>query len=375
MTDWKQVRLDTDRNLPLYSQISDKIRTLIHTGELRKGERIPPTSELQEVFRVSAITVENGINALVEEGILLRRRRLGTFVAEEQEAPPKPQQAAHCINVVFNTNRPGGHSYLELLCEMERVCKADGYTIRFTITHPDHPESVAYLTDRCDGIILMGTPRAELIFKLLNAIPLVLIGDPENSTPHLLKNLDYLVNDDQERTFLCIKHLVELGHRRLMAIITPAGTPFERNQKAGLEKARKEFHLSDEEFHILPVKDYLPEFGYKAAYSTLCTSPRPTACMTTESDLAVGIIKAAHDLGLAVPEDLSLITLGNQFNCMRKEPQLTCFESNIPQTVQVAWEKLKKQIHDPNCQKSKTVLKINRFFFGTSTMYYKGDKK
>lgn len=97
--------------------------------------------------------------------------------------------------------------------------------------------------------------------------------------------------------------------------------------------------------------------------------------MTTESDLAVGIIKAAHDLGLVVPEDLSIITLGNQFNCMRKEPQLTCFESNVPQTVQLAWDKLKKQLKDPNTQKSKTVVRTNRFFFGTSTMYYKGDKK
>ena len=100
MTDWKQVRLDTDRNLPLYSQISDKIRTLIHTGELRKGERIPPTSELQEVFRVSAITVENGINALVEEGILLRRRRLGTFVAEE---PRRNRSRQHTASMSFST--------------------------------------------------------------------------------------------------------------------------------------------------------------------------------------------------------------------------------------------------------------------------------
>lgn len=373
MTDWKQIKLDTDQNLPLYSQISDKIRSMVHSGELRKGDRIPPTSELQQVFRVSAITVENGVTALVEEGMLLRRRRLGTFVADAARPAQKPQSASRCINVIFNTNRPGGHSYLEILCQLEQVCKADGYTVRFSLNHPDRPESTAYLTENCAGLVLMGMPKAELILKLQKVLPLVLIGDPADSTPHLLKNLDYVVNDDAARAFHCIKHLVELGHRRIMAIITPSGTPYERNQKQGLERAAKEFNLAPEEFRITPVEDYCKECGYKAAYPALCSAPRPTACMVTEASLAVGVMKAAGDLGLTVPKDLSLITFGSQFECERKEPQLTCFKSGH-RTIPVVWSKLLKQINDPMCKKSKTVIGVNDFFFGTSTMYYKGEK-
>ena len=86
MTNWAKVKLDVDRNLPLYSQISEKLRSMILSGDLKKGERIPPSSELQQIFSVSAITVENGITALVKEQLLLRRPRLGTYVAGTEAA-------------------------------------------------------------------------------------------------------------------------------------------------------------------------------------------------------------------------------------------------------------------------------------------------
>lgn len=36
MTDWAKVKLDVDRNLPLYSQISEKLRSMILSGDLKK---------------------------------------------------------------------------------------------------------------------------------------------------------------------------------------------------------------------------------------------------------------------------------------------------------------------------------------------------
>lgn len=373
MTDWTKIKLNTDQNLPLYLQISEKLRTMIHSGELKKGDRIPPSSELQKVFRVSAITVENGVTALVQEGLLQRRQRLGTFIADASAPQPKQPPANRCINIIFNTNRPGGHGNFELICKMEQICKADGYTIRFSINHPDKPENTDYLTENCAGIVLMGMPKMKLIQELSQKLPLVLLGDPEDSTQLVQKNLDYVVNDDMGRAYHCIKHLVELGHRRIMAIITPLGTPYERMQKLGLEKAAKDFNLSPEEFHIYSVVDYLQECGYKAAYPALCSAPRPTACMTSDASLAVGVMKAAGDLGLTVPKDLSLITFGPQFDCERKEPQLTCFESNH-RAVQCIWEKLRGQMNNPKYKKSKTVIPVSKFCFGTSTRYYKGEE-
>lgn len=376
MTDWTKVKLDVNRNLPLYSQISEKLRSMILSGYLKKGERIPPSSELQRIFNVSTITVEKGVLALVKEGMLLRRPRLDTYVAGTTAVRRISPRAPKMINVIFNSNRPGGHPYFEWICTLEQVCKADGYTIRFTISHPDAPESVEYLTANCAGIILMGMPKLHLIRALQEKLPLVLIGDPEDDSPREVKDLDYVVNDDAGRAYQCIRHLVELGHRRIMAIITPLNTPYERNQRSGVERAAKEFKLTPEELRIYSVPDYLQECGYKAAYPALCSAPRPTACMTTEASLAIGIMKAASDLGLTIPKDLSLITFGSQFDCERKEPQLTCFESNTAEIARnVIWKKLKGQLENPKHKPSKTVVPAGKFFFGNSTRYYKGEKQ
>ena len=375
MTDWAKVKLDVDRNLPLYSQISEKLRSMILSGDLKKGERIPPSSELQQIFSVSAITVENGITALVKEQLLLRRPRLGTYVAGTESVRQQLPPSGKMINIVFNSNRPGGHSYFEWICALEQICKADGYMIRFTISHPDTPESVEYLAANCAGVILMGMPKLQLVRALQQKLPLVLIGDPEDDSPQDLKDLDYVVNDDAGRAYQCIRHLVDLGHRQIMAIITPANTPYERSQRSGLERAAKEFKLTPEELQIHSVPDYLQECGYKAAYPALCSAPRPTACMATEASLAIGIMKAASDLGLSIPKDLSLITFGSQFDCERKEPQLTCFESNIMEIARnIIWKKLKGQLEKPKYKPSKTVVPAGKFFFGNSTRYYKGEK-
>lgn len=375
MTDWKQVKLDVDKNLPLYTQISEKLRSLILSGKLKKGDRLPSSGELQEVFRVSAITVENGISALVQEGLLLRRQRLGTFVAENSAAPRKETGTCRNINVVFTSSRPGGHSYFELLCEMERQFKTEGYAVRFIISDPAAPEALSCLAGDCAGIVLMGGKNPEQVkeFKRLK-IPMVIIGDMDVPDPQLYQQIDAVVGDDAERSYHMVRHLVELGHRRIMAIITPPGSPFEANQKRGLERAAAEFGLSQDELRIYSAPDYLPECGYKTGYAALCSAPRPTACMTTDADLAVGVMRAAQELGLSIPADLSMLTFGASFTCMRMVPQLTCFKPHVEEMIRHVVQKMKNQLRNINCRKSITVSNHLEFLFGSSTKYYKEEK-
>ena len=67
-------------SVPLYAQVAEDIRRRILSGELRAGDRIPPELELCELYRVSRVTVRRGIDELVRERLLTRRRAKGTFV-------------------------------------------------------------------------------------------------------------------------------------------------------------------------------------------------------------------------------------------------------------------------------------------------------
>jgi GntR family transcriptional regulator len=65
----------------LYAQVRESIREQIAGGELKPGEKLPPEEELATRMGASRMTVRRGILDLIDEGVLYRRRGVGTFVA------------------------------------------------------------------------------------------------------------------------------------------------------------------------------------------------------------------------------------------------------------------------------------------------------
>jgi len=70
-----------DDGRPLFIQIAEKIEASILDGSLAEDEQAPSTNELAVFHRVNPATAGKGINLLVDRGILVKRRGLGTFVA------------------------------------------------------------------------------------------------------------------------------------------------------------------------------------------------------------------------------------------------------------------------------------------------------
>lgn len=70
-----------DQNKPIYVQIREKIEDQIINDQLKEGDQAPSTNQLVNFYKVNHITVSKGINQLVEEGILYKKRGIGMFVA------------------------------------------------------------------------------------------------------------------------------------------------------------------------------------------------------------------------------------------------------------------------------------------------------
>lgn len=68
--------------IALYVQVRESIRNQIKSGILEPGQKLPAEDELAVEFGVSRMTVRQGISDLTEEGMLYRRRGIGTFVAQ-----------------------------------------------------------------------------------------------------------------------------------------------------------------------------------------------------------------------------------------------------------------------------------------------------
>ena len=70
------------QNKSIYLQLSEMIETDILRGVLLEGERVPSTNELAKLYVINPATAAKGINILVDEGILYKKRGIGMFVAD-----------------------------------------------------------------------------------------------------------------------------------------------------------------------------------------------------------------------------------------------------------------------------------------------------
>lgn len=68
------------KDIPLYVQLEQILKSQIMTGELLPEKRIPTEKELAEIYQVSSITARQAIMRLVQEGLLIRKQGKGTFV-------------------------------------------------------------------------------------------------------------------------------------------------------------------------------------------------------------------------------------------------------------------------------------------------------
>lgn len=71
-----------DDATPIYLQIADEVRTQIVTGALTDGDRLTSTTEYATRYRINPATANKAITQLVDEGLVVKRRGIGMFVAD-----------------------------------------------------------------------------------------------------------------------------------------------------------------------------------------------------------------------------------------------------------------------------------------------------
>lgn len=132
-------------------------------------------------------------------------------------------------------------------------------------------------------------------------VPIVAIAGP-----HPL--LTTLTVDDLAVGRLATAHLLDLGHRRLAHIgadaVTAAASSVPTLRRRGFEETLAEAGI--EAYGVEPA-DFTIEGGSSAATRLLSSDDAPTALFAASDEMAIGAILAARELGLRVPDDVSII--------------------------------------------------------------------
>ena len=101
-----------DEGTPLFVQIAEQLADDIVDGQLAEGTRVPSTNELAAFYRINPATAAKGINMLVDDGVLEKRRGIGMFVAagarEQLRAARRKQFAEQYVDpMVAEADRLG----------------------------------------------------------------------------------------------------------------------------------------------------------------------------------------------------------------------------------------------------------------------------
>lgn len=169
-----------------------------------------------------------------------------------------------------------------------------------------------------DGVIVLNLHSEDEEMKLFSGsnLPAVFIDTH-------IENANIVHSDNLLGSSLAIDYLYGLGHRKI-AHISGSSTTF-----TGAERV-KGFNRAIERYKLNIPHDYHVDGGYfsydggRAAMMKLLAHPdRPTAIFVSGDEMAVGAIKAAKELGVRIPEDISIIGFDDIALAKHLEPSLT----------------------------------------------------
>ncbi|MCS6844047.1 MAG: LacI family transcriptional regulator [Caldilineales bacterium] len=197
---------------------------------------------------------------------------------------------------------------------------------------------------RVDGLIVIHlAPTDDDVRRWAQAQTPVILVDTRHPALHRV------VIDDVAGGHLATRHLIELGHRRIGYISDWLDEPFHftssRDRLLGYQRALAEAGLPFRpEYHRQG--DHGREQARQMAHDLLRLAPRPTAIFAHSDTQALGVMQAAADLGLRVPEDLSVV--GFDDIEMAEYAGLTTVRQPLAETGRKGIELLLRLMDDPS---------------------------
>lgn len=137
-------------------------------------------------------------------------------------------------------------------------------------------------------------------------------------------------------------HILSLGHRRIGVILGDPSHAASRGRMEGYRQAFGEAGVRIDE-SLVGTGDFTYDVGYQVARTLLDRPLRPTAILAQNDDMAVAAIAAARDLGLSVPDQLSVAGFDNSEVSRTAWPPLTTVHQPVRE---MAWDAADRLIAD-----------------------------
>ncbi|MDD5423960.1 MAG: GntR family transcriptional regulator [Candidatus Omnitrophica bacterium] len=350
-------KVDKSSGKFFYQQFADILRKQVQGGQYKPGEPIPSERILSKEHGINRITLRRGIAQLIREGFLYSVPGTGTFVSDEEGL-----QKAHTLSsgkrlsrrkniaCILRRLNPTSQSpilspyYVGIFSTMQKEALKMGCVLSFNfVTSIKDERDIARwaMENNVDGIIVIGGLDKTTVMSLYDKkFPLVLV-DNEMSKPAI----DSVIPDNRLGGYLAVKHLTDLGHKRIAMIRAPLQEqPASIGRLEGYKEALQEAGIKYDDSLVIEGY-YQVEEGYKAMEKILKKSPLPTAVFAINDEAAMGAMKAVREkASLVIPKDISIVGFDNIEWAALSTPPLTTVNVPKEEMGSIALKKLVDRI-------------------------------
>lgn len=329
-------KVDRDGNRPAHQQVRERLLDHIHSGVWQVGDRIPAETAIAAALGVSRMTANKAILSLVSEGYLARDKGSGTYLAER----PSRERATWC-GVVVNEDPSGVAQdpyFGTLFFGLQQCGLKESHQYSLYRLSEDLPSQLGQ--DRVGHVVFVNPPEAavDVVRDVARQSRVVLLG-----CSWATFGFDSVDSDNALGAALAVRHLADLGHRRLMFVGACPNDSNTQDRLRGFELMVKALGLG--EAPVLMCRDATvvePEVQARLIAS-LQGADRRTAVLVGGANLGMSVLGTALRLGWRVPEDLSIVAYDDPPFLRLATPPLTTVCQPLDAMVEQTHEWLSEQ--------------------------------
>jgi LacI family transcriptional regulator len=194
-----------------------------------------------------------------------------------------------------------------------------------------------------DGLIFAtATLDSPVVSELKRrGLPIVLVVRSVDDVP-----VDTVEIDNIQAGSEAVRHLFELGHRRIGLIMGPSNTSTSRDRAEGALRWLEQAGVRRETVNVI-CTEYTSEMGYSSALAMLGRDDL-TAIVAGNDTIALGVLEAAKRLGLSVPDQLSVIGFDDMPMASSPLVGLTSIRQPVEAMARLAAKRLVQRMRDGN---------------------------
>ncbi len=244
---------------------------------------------------------------------------------------------------------------------------AQEYNIMFSFIddeYCDHADLPKVIRERnAEGVLFIHEVSEPLIKELrkMNVATVAVDSHP------FIDGLDTVYVNNAHGAELAAAHLLDCGHTEVAMLTSKFDTPSLVERRDGFLKALKTRGIKATQRKNLIYSDELSfQAGYQSALSFLSKRSTLTGIFAANDEMAAGVLRAAHELGRKIPEELAVIGFDDIIMCHYVDPPLTTISCDKEEMGRRAMARLIQIIEKKSDEPSTQVLDVNLVQRGSS---------